>query len=79
MSENSTIKYEVIDNIGIIKGVNPPVNALSYSVRSGLIHAVDNLNSNELVKAIVFNFFECYLCLLLVRVPVKIYYACNRH
>jgi len=53
MSENSTIKYEVIDNIGIIKGVNPPVNALSYSVRSGLIDAVDNLNSNELVKAIV--------------------------
>ena len=53
MSENITIKYEVIDNIGIIKGVNPPVNALSYSVRSGLIDAVDNLNSNELVKAIV--------------------------
>ena len=33
MKENKTVEYEIIDNIGIIKGLNPPVNALSHSVR----------------------------------------------
>ena len=27
--DNQAIKYEIIENIGIIKGTNPPVNALS--------------------------------------------------
>ena len=34
---NQAIKYEIIENIGIIKGANHPVNALSYQVRKGLI------------------------------------------
>ena len=34
------IKYEIIENIGIIKGTNPPVNALSYDVRKGLLDAL---------------------------------------
>ena len=33
MNENKTVEYEIIDNIWIIKGLNPPVNALSHSVR----------------------------------------------
>ncbi len=53
MNENNATKYEVIDNVGVIKGSNPPVNALSYAVRSGLVEAVNNLNSDEKVKAIV--------------------------
>jgi hypothetical protein len=40
MNDNKTIKFEVIDNIGIIKGVNMPVNALSHSVRTGLIESL---------------------------------------
>ena len=35
--DNQAIKYEIIDNIGIIKGANPPVNALSFDVRRGLM------------------------------------------
>ena len=37
---NQAITYEIIENIGIIKGNNPPVNALSYDVRKGLIDAL---------------------------------------
>ena len=38
---NQAIKYEIIENIGIIKGTNPPVNALSFDVRKGLIDALN--------------------------------------
>ena len=47
MSENNAIEYEIIDNIGIIKGMNPPVNALSHSVRSGLVDSLKELSENE--------------------------------
>ena len=40
MNGNETVEYEIIDNIGIIKGLNPPVNALSHSVRLGLINSL---------------------------------------
>ena len=47
MNENKTIDFEIIDNIGIIKGMNPPVNALSHSVRLGLINSLMELNNNK--------------------------------
>ena len=53
MSENTTVQYEILDNIGIIKGVNPPVNALSHSVRSGLINSLTELTNNQKVEGIV--------------------------
>ena len=53
MNENKTIEYEIIDNIGIIKGINPPVNALSHSVRLGLINSLTELNNNQKVEGIV--------------------------
>ena len=53
MNENKTVEYEIIDNIGIIKGINPPVNALSHSVRLGLINSLTELNNNQKVEGIV--------------------------
>ena len=53
MNENKTVEYEIIDNIGIIKGLNPPVNALSHSVRSGLINSLTELINNQKVEGIV--------------------------
>ena len=53
MNENKTVEYEIIDNIGIIKGLNPPVNALSHSVRLGLINSLTELTNNQKVEGIV--------------------------
>ena len=53
MSNEIAVKYEIVDNIGVIKGTNPPVNALSHSVRTGLMEALTNLNQNEKVDGIV--------------------------
>ena len=53
MSNDKTIKYEIIENIGIIKGANPPVNALSHSVRTGLLESLTELDNNDKVIAIV--------------------------
>ena len=50
MDDNKTVEYEVIDNIGIIKGANPPVNALSHSVRSGLVNSLKELSNNQKVE-----------------------------
>ena len=53
MNDNKTVKYEVIDNIGIIKGVNMPVNALSHSVRTGLIDSILILIEDKNVEGII--------------------------
>ena len=53
MNENKAVEYEVIDNIGVIKGMNPPVNALSHSVRSGLINCLKELSGHQNVEGIV--------------------------
>ena len=51
--DNQAIKYEVIENIGIITGVNPPVNALSYNVRKGLVEALKVFLKNDNIKGII--------------------------
>ena len=51
--DNQAIKYEVIENIGIITGVNPPVNALSYNVRKGLVEALKLFLKNDNIKGII--------------------------
>ncbi|MAJ24455.1 MAG: 3-hydroxyacyl-CoA dehydrogenase [Rickettsiales bacterium] len=53
MSNNNAVEYEIIDSIGIIKGMNPPVNALSHSVRSGLINSLETLSNDDRVKGII--------------------------
>ncbi len=50
---NQAIKYEIIENIGIIKGTNPPVNALSFDVRVGLVKALKLFLDNDNVKGII--------------------------
>ena len=53
MNENKAVEYEIIDNIGIIKGTNPPVNALSYAVRTGLIKSLEKLSDDTSIEGIV--------------------------
>ncbi|MAK09254.1 MAG: 3-hydroxyacyl-CoA dehydrogenase [Rhodobacteraceae bacterium] len=53
MSNNQAVEYEVIENIGIIKGMNPPVNALSYLVRKGLVNTLKELTNNQKVEGII--------------------------
>ena len=50
---NQAIKYEIIENIGIIKGTNPPVNALSIDVRKGLIDALKLFIEDDNIKGII--------------------------
>ena len=47
------VTYEIQDNIGIIKGNNQPVNALSFEVRKGLIDALRTLLDNTFIEGIV--------------------------
>ena len=51
--DNQAIKYEIIENIGIIKGTNPPVNALSYAVRKGLIDTLQLFLKDNNIKGII--------------------------
>ena len=53
MDDNNTIKFEVLDNIGVIKGVNMPVNALSHAVRTGLIASLSKLIEDNRVDGII--------------------------
>ena len=53
MNKYQAVEYEVIENIGIIKGMYPPVNALSHSVRSGLVSSLKELSDNQKVEGIV--------------------------
>ena len=50
MSE--VVSYELKDNIGVISVNNPPVNALAWSVRSGILQAVQTAQNDD-SKAII--------------------------
>ncbi len=47
------VKHTIIDEIGLIEISNPPVNAISASVRKGLLNSINELGANSLIKAIV--------------------------
>ena len=51
MSE--TVSFETRGNLGIIRIDNPPVNALSKSVRAGLVDAISKAAADDSVKASV--------------------------
>ncbi len=53
MSKNNAVECEIVENIGIIKGTNPPVNALSHAVRSELVNNLEKLSTNTDVEGIV--------------------------
>lgn len=50
---NEKISTRVEGDIGFIASDNPPVNALGQAVRQGLVDAIDSLNADPGVKAIV--------------------------
>ena len=50
---NEKIATRVEGDIGFIASNNPPVNALGIAVRSGLVKALEALNADPAVKAIV--------------------------
>ena len=47
------ITHEVQGNIGIIKGNHPPVNALSYDVRKGLLDALSLMLNDDKIEGII--------------------------
>lgn len=54
MTQHSdTVSTRIDGNIGIILSNNPPVNALGHSVRDGLEKAIETLEGDSSVKAIV--------------------------
>lgn len=44
---SSVVSYEIINNIAVIKVNNPPVNALSHSVREGILNAIGIAQSDN--------------------------------
>ena len=48
-----TVKTQVTDGVLVIVSDNPPVNALSHALRSGLMDAVTAAGSDAAVKAVV--------------------------
>ncbi len=49
----SVVKHKIIDEIALIEISNPPVNAISAAVRIGLLETLEDLSTNENVRAIV--------------------------
>ncbi len=49
----STVSTEIQGDIAVVTVNNPPVNALSHSVRAGLSDAMKILSANDAVKAVV--------------------------
>ena len=47
------VTFEIQDNVGIIKGNNQPVNALSFEVRKGLIDTLRTLLDNKFIEGII--------------------------
>src|SRR4051812_8946737 len=50
---SDTVSMRIEGDIGIILSNNPPVNALSHSVREGLVLAIQELERDPAIKAIV--------------------------
>ena len=47
------VSIERRDDVAVITIDNPPVNALSHSVRVGIMHCIAEADEDDLVKAIV--------------------------
>jgi 3-hydroxyacyl-CoA dehydrogenase len=53
MSETQSVKYEVVEGVGIVTVDNPPVNALGPGMREGIIEAVERAQADPSVVALV--------------------------
>ena len=53
MAENTLVRFENVDGIGVITVDNPPVNALSPGVPEGIVENVDRGNADPAIKAMV--------------------------
>ena len=49
----SPVNLEIIQNIAILKILNPPVNALSHAVRLNIMSALNNAERNDSISAII--------------------------
>ena len=50
---SQSVSYEVKDGVGVLISNNPPVNAMSYHVRQGLVDGLKMAQSDENAQAIV--------------------------
>ena len=50
---NEVVRYETDGEIAVLTVNNPPVNALSHAVRSGIVDGIKRANADDAVKAIV--------------------------
>ncbi len=53
MAENTLVRFENVDGIGVITIDNPPVNALSPGVPEGIVDSVERGNADPAIKAMV--------------------------
>jgi 3-hydroxyacyl-CoA dehydrogenase len=53
MAEQSLVRFENVDGIGVITIDNPPVNALSPGVPEGIVENVERGNADPAIKAMV--------------------------
>jgi 3-hydroxyacyl-CoA dehydrogenase len=53
MPENTLVRFENVDGIGVITIDNPPVNALSPGVPEGIVESVERGNADPAVRAMV--------------------------
>ena len=53
MPENTLVRFENVDGIGVVTIDNPPVNALSPGVPEGIIEWVERGNADPAIKAMV--------------------------
>ncbi|MGH7047735.1 MAG: 3-hydroxyacyl-CoA dehydrogenase NAD-binding domain-containing protein [Stellaceae bacterium] len=53
MADNTLVRFENVDGIGVVTIDNPPVNALSPGVPEGIIEAVERGNADPAIRAMV--------------------------
>src|SRR5271169_6885901 len=53
MPENTLVRFENVDGIGVVTIDNPPVNALSPGVPEGIIEATERGNADPAIRAMV--------------------------
>ena len=50
---SDAIAYERVGDIAVLKAQNPPVNALGYDVRVGLVEGIERAEADEGVRAVL--------------------------
>ena len=53
MPENTLVRFENVDGVGVITIDNPPVNALSPGVPEGIVESIERGNADPAIKAMV--------------------------